>query len=81
MGRKRYKAEEIIGKLRQAEVFLSQGSTMGETNKKITATDQTCYRSRKEHGEIWIEQTKRLKQLEKENSRLRKTSVASILQP
>jgi len=71
MGRKTYKAEQIIGKLREAEVLLSQGSTVGEASKKIEVTEQTYYRWRKEYGGMRIEQARRLKELEKENSQLK----------
>ena len=50
MGRKTYKAEQIIGKLREVEVLLSQGGTVGEASKKIGVTEQTYYRWRKEYG-------------------------------
>ena len=52
MGRKTYKAEQIIGKLREAEVLLSQGSTVGEASKKIGVTEQTYYRWRKQYGKM-----------------------------
>ncbi len=71
MGRKTYKAEQIIGKLREAEVLLNQGSTVGEVSKKIGVTEQTYYRWRKEYGGMRIDQAKRLKELEKENSQLK----------
>ena len=71
MGRKTYKAEQIIGKLREAEVLLNQGSTVGEASKKIGVTEQTYYRWRKEYGGMRVDQAKRLKELEKENSQLK----------
>lgn len=71
MGRKTYKAEQIIGKLREAEVLLSQGMTVGEASKKIGVTEQTYYRWRKEYGGMRVEQARRLKELEKENSQLK----------
>ena len=71
MGRKTYKAEQIIGKLWQAEVLLSRGSTVGEASKKIGVTEQTYYRWRREYGGVGIEQARRLKELEKENSQLK----------
>ena len=71
MGRKTYKAEQIIGKLREAEVLLSQGSTVGEASKKIGVTEQTYYRWRKEYGGMRVDQAKRLKELEKENIQLK----------
>ncbi len=77
MGRRTYTAEQIIGKLREAEVLLSQGCTVGEASRKIGITEQTYYRWRKEYGGMRVEQAKRLKELEKENSRLKKL-VADI---
>ena len=77
MVRKTFKPEQIIGKLREAEVLLSQGSTIGEASRKIGVTEQTYYRWRKEYGGMRVEQAKRLKELEKENSRLKKL-VADI---
>jgi transposase-like protein len=72
MVRKGYTAEQIINKLREAELLVSQGSTIGVASKKIGVTEQTYYRWRKEYGGMKIEQAKRLKELEKENSRLKK---------
>ena len=71
MVRKGYTPEQIINKLREAEVLLSQGATIGEASRKIGITQQTYYRWRKEYGGLRIEQAKRLKELEKENSRLK----------
>ena len=72
MGRKRYTAEQIIGMLREAEVLQSQGMTIGEISRKLGITEQTYYRWRKEYGGMRIDQAKRLKELEKENVRLKK---------
>ena len=72
MGRKRYTAEQIIGMLREAEVLQSQGMTIGEISRKLAITEQTYYRWRKEYGGMRIDQAKRLKELEKENVRLKK---------
>ncbi len=72
MGRKRYKAEQIISMLREAEVLQSQGMTIGEISRKLAITEQTYYRWRKEYGGMRIDQAKRLKELEKENARLKK---------
>jgi putative transposase len=72
MVRKGYTPEQIINKLREAEVLLSQGNTIGITTKKIGVSDYTYYRWRKEYGGMRIEQAKRLKELEIENSRLKK---------
>ena len=72
MVRKGYTPEQIISKLREAEVFLSQEATVAEASKKTGVTEQTYYRWRKEYGGMRIEQAKRLKDLEKENARLKK---------
>lgn len=72
MARKRYKSEEIIAKLREMEVLLSQGQTAGQAVRSVGITEQTYYRWRKEYGGLKVDQAKRLKDLEKENSRLRK---------
>jgi transposase-like protein len=77
MVRKTYTPEQIINKLRETEVLLSQGATIGEASRKIGVTEQTYYRWRKEYGGMRIKQAKRLKELEKENSRLKKL-VADI---
>ena len=77
MVRKAYTAEQIINKLREAEVHISQGVPIVEASRKIGITQQTYYRWRKEYGGLRIEQAKRLKELEKENSRLKKL-VADI---
>ena len=58
MGRETYKAEQIIGKLREVEVLLSQGSTVGEASKKIGVTEQSYYRWRKEYGGMRVEQAR-----------------------
>ena len=72
MARKRFTAEQIIGKLREAEVLLAQGEKMGFVCKRIEVTEQTYYRWRKEYGGLRLDQAKRLKVLEKENARLKK---------
>lgn len=72
MGKRRYRPEEIINKLRQVEILLSKGATVGEACKKIEVTEQTYYRWRKQYGGMQVEQAKQLKELEKENSRLKK---------
>ena len=72
MARRRFSAEEIIQKLREAEVHLSQGNTVPEACRKIGVTDQTYYRWRKEYGGVRTDQAKRLKELERENARLKK---------
>jgi putative transposase len=77
MGRRTFTAEQIIGKLREAEVLLSQGGSVGEASRKLGITEQTYYRWRKEYGGMRVDQARRLKELEKENARLKKL-VADI---
>jgi len=72
MVRKGYTPEQIITKLREAEVLLSQGNTISIVCKKIGVSDYTYYRWRKEYGGMQVEQAKRLKELEVENSRLKR---------
>ncbi len=72
MARRSYTPERIINKLREVEILPSQGATIGEAAKKIGVTEQTYYRWRREYGGIRIEQVKRLKELEKENIRLKR---------
>ncbi len=72
MARKRYTAEQIITKLREAEVELAKGQTTRLVCKKLGISDQTYYRWRKEYGGLRVDQAKRLKQLEHENARLKK---------
>ncbi|HET9247655.1 MAG TPA: IS3 family transposase [Xanthobacteraceae bacterium] len=72
MARKRYKPEEIVAKLRQVDVLVSQGQGMTEAIRQIGVSEVTYYRWRQEFGGLKIEQVKRLKELELENSRLRK---------
>ncbi len=72
MGRRAFTAEQIINKLREAEVHLSQGDSVGEASRKIGVTEQTYYRWRREYGGMRVEQARRLKEIEKENVRLKK---------
>ncbi len=72
MARKRYTAEQIITKLREAEVELAKGQTTPVVCKKLGISDQTYYRWRKEYGGLRVDQAKRLKRLEHENARLKK---------
>ena len=72
MPRKANTPEQIINKLRQAEVMLNQGATVAEVCRKIEVIDQTFYRWRKEYGGMRVDQAKRLKELEVENTRLKK---------
>ena len=77
MSRKRFAAEQIIGLLREAEVRLSQGRTVSQTCREMGITEQTYYRWRKEYGGMKTIQVKRLKDLERENGRLKK-AVAEL---
>ncbi len=72
MGRKRHTAEQIIAKLREAEVALAQGQPLVDVVRKLEISEQTYYRWRKEYGGLRVEQAKRLKELEKENARLKR---------
>ena len=72
MARKRYTAEQIITKLREAEIESGRGRGTPEVCKKLGISVQTFYRWRKEYGGLRVDQAKRLKQLEQENSRLKK---------
>jgi transposase-like protein len=72
MARKTYKAEEIVAKLRQVDVLVSQGRPVAEAIRAIGVTPFTYYRWRREYGGLKTDQVKRLKELEKENERLRK---------
>ena len=72
MPRKQFTAEQIITKLREAEVLLSQGLTVVEAAKKLEISEQTYYRWRKEYGGLDTTQARKLKELEKENVQLKK---------
>ena len=72
MKSKKHTVEQIIAKLRQAEVELAKGSTVPQVARKLGITEQTYYRWRKEYGGIRLDQAKRLKQLEKENAQLKR---------
>jgi transposase-like protein len=69
---KRTSPEQIVRKLREAEVLISQGNTIGETSRQLGITEQTYYRWRKLYGGMQVSQAKRLKELENENTRLKK---------
>ena len=71
MSRKHYRPEEIIAKLREAEVLLGQGQKVPEVVKAIGVSEVSYYRWRKEYGGLNVSQAKRLKDLERENARLR----------
>jgi transposase-like protein len=68
----KHTAEQIVAKLRQAEVELAKGRTIPQVSKLLGITEQTYYRWRKEFGGLRLDQAKRLKQLEQENARLKK---------
>ena len=72
MAKKRHTAEQIVAKLREAEVVLAKGTRMPQVCRKLGVTEQTYYRWRKEYGGVRTDQVKRLKGLEKENARLKK---------
>jgi putative transposase len=72
MAKKEFLPEQIINKLREAEIMLSQGATLPVILKKIGVSDATYYRWRKEYGGMRVDQARRLKELEQENSRLKK---------
>jgi transposase-like protein len=72
MPQKKHKPEEIVARLRQADVLVSQDRTVAEAVRSIGVTQFTYYRWRKEFGGLKTDQMKRLKELEKENERLRK---------
>lgn len=72
MARKRHSTEDIINKLREAEVALARGLAVPEVCRKLGVTEQTYYRWRKEYGGLSRDQVKRLRELEQENARLKK---------
>jgi len=72
MVKKRYGAEQIIGKLREAEVLFSRGNTVAVVTRQIGVSDVTYYKWRQEYGGLSVDQARRLKELETENSRLKK---------
>ncbi len=72
MARKRYTTEQIIRMLREAEVEMSQGMGVGAVCKKLGVTPNTYYRWRREYGGLKVDQAKRLKELERENARLKR---------
>ena len=72
MAKKYFTSEQIISKLREAEVLISQGKTAAEASRAIGISEQTYYRWRREYGGVSTEQVHRLKELEKENARLKR---------
>ncbi len=77
MSRKRYSPEKIIGMLREAEVALAQGMTVGQISRQLSISDKTYYRWRKQYGGMKISHAKRMKNIERENVRL-KRAVADL---
>ena len=77
MAKQRFTTEEIIHKLREADVLIGQGKTIVDASKVLGVTDKTYFRWRKSHGGLRIDQAKRMRELETENSRLRK-AVAEL---
>ena len=72
MNRKRFSAEQVVNKLREADVLISKGQTVAQVCKHIGVTGVTYYRWRKEYGGMKTDQAKRLKELERENARLKR---------
>ncbi len=72
MARKRYTADQIIGHLRRAEIWTSEGKTIIEAVRELGISEQTYYRWRKEYGGMEVSQARRLKDLEQENGRLKR---------
>ena len=79
MARKRHTAEQIIGKLREAEVELAKGQSVALVVKRLGVTEQTYYRWRKEYGGLRVDQAKRLRELERENGRLKRVVADQAL--
>ena len=77
MAKRKHSAEEIINKLREAEVVIAVGRTVVEAARRIGVSEQTFYRWRAEYGGLRVDQARRLKQLETEDSRL-KRAVAEL---
>ncbi len=77
--RKRYAAEEIISKLREAEVHFAQGETVGQVARRLGVSEQSYYRWRREYGGMRVDQSKRLKELERENARLKRLVAEQAL--
>jgi transposase-like protein len=79
MARKRYTVEQIIAKLREAEIELAQGAKTPEACRKLGISENTYYRWRKEYGGLRVDQARRLKELERENGRLKKLLAETML--
>jgi len=79
MPKKRFSPEQIMAKLREAEVELAKGQKIGPICRKLAISEQTYYRWRREYGGLRVDQAKRLKQLERENTRLKKVVADQAL--
>ena len=79
MAKQRYTTEEIIHKLREADVLIGQGQTIAQVTKQIGVTEQTYFRWRKSHGGLRIDRAKRLRELEAENSRLKRAVAGAAV--
>jgi putative transposase len=79
MSKKKYTPEQVVSMLREAEIQLGKGQSIAEVCRGLGITDQTYYRWRKEYGGLRVDQAKRLKELEQENSRLKKVVADLIL--
>jgi len=73
MPRKGHSPEQVLNKLRQVEVAVAGGKSVGQAVREIEVTDHTCYRWRREYGGLNLDQARRLKKLEQENARLKRT--------
>ena len=79
MLKKRFNPEQIIAKLREAEVEMAKGQKIGPICRKLAISEQTYYRWRRQYGGLRVDQAKRLKQLERENTRLKKVVADQAL--
>jgi len=79
MGRRSFTPEQIVAKLRQIEVLMSSGKGVGQVARKLGVSEQTYYRWRREYGGLKVDQAKRLKELERENTELKKMLAESLL--
>ena len=79
MARKRYTVGQIMAKLRETEIELAKGAQTLEACRKLGISENTCYRWRKEYGGLRVDQARRLKELERENERLKKLLAETML--
>lgn len=79
MGQKRFTSAQIISKLREVEVEISRGQSVPQASRNIGVTEQTYYRWRKAYGGLRLDQAKRLKELERENGRLKRVVADQAL--